>query len=374
MEASVYKQIFEQFQASGSFSGIGKTGSGHIHTTWLVKTVEPNSPNYILQKVNNHVFPPVQEMMSNIQKVTAHIRSKRPDGAGYSVLNVIPDRSGKPYYLDASQVYWRLYEKVEPGLSYDIVPNEQVAAEAARAFGMFIADLEDFPAADLYAVIPDFHSVEKRFEQLEEAAVDDAAGRLAEVSEELAFAREQFGPLKEIPLQERAGTLPVRVTHNDTKLNNILFDAEDKASCVIDLDTVMPGLSLYDFGDLIRTACNTAEEDEADLQKVTFNRSVFKAIVYGFLQSTHQLLTEKEVALLPLGARYITYIMGIRFLADYIRGDTYYQISFPEQNLRRCRAQFQLIRHMLKHHEDCCRVVSEAFSEIKKGKTSVSDH
>lgn len=367
MEVSQYKEIFNQFQANGSFSGIEKTGSGHIHTTWLVTTAEQDSPNYILQKVNNHVFPPVEEMMNNIQKVTAHIRSKRPDGVGYAVLNVLPDRSGRPYYLDASQVYWRLYEKIEPGLSYDIVPGEQVAAEAARAFGMFIADLEDFPAADLYAVIPDFHSVEKRFEQLEQAVADDAAERVALVSEELAFAREQFVPLKEIPFQERAGALPVRVTHNDTKLNNILFDENDRASCVIDLDTVMPGLSLYDFGDLVRTACNTADEDEADLQKVTFNRSVFKAIVHGFLQSTHHLLTEKEVALLPLGARYITYIMGIRFLADYIRGDTYYQTSYLDQNLRRCRAQFQLVRHMIDHHDACCEVVNQAYAEIKEG-------
>ncbi len=384
------RSVFEQFRATGTWRESRTLESGHINTTWVIRTVEEDRPDYILQKINHHVFPPVAEMMENIRKVTRHIQDKqavkqnspagsmaddvgvgkRNSGRGGSdrgsgdrpiqVLEVIPTIDDKTHFTDSEGNHWRLYRKVDPGISYDVVPNKKVAYEAGKAFGQFIDDLKDLPAEELVPVIPDFHSVDWRYQQLQEAVAADPVGRVAEVEEEIAFAQEYIERLRIIPRQERAGKLPVRVTHNDTKLNNILFDEQDRAVCVIDLDTVMPGLSLYDFGDLIRTAANMGEEDEADLSRVQFSIPVFREIARGFLESTRHFLTKEEIELLPLSARYMTWLMGARFLADYINGDVYYQIRYPDQNRRRCRAQFRLIACMEEHYEESREAIEAA--------------
>lgn len=358
--------IFNRFATGETLEDYAPFGSGHIHRTWVIRTTGSDRPDFVLQNINHKVFPPVDGMMENIRKVTAHIRKKMiasgTESLAGRVLEVIPTRDGKTHFTDSEGCHWRLYPKVEPGISYDVVPSEQVACEAGRAFGRFIADLQDFPADELVTVIPAFHSVEWRYEQLSAAVERDAEGRLEEVGPEVAFAREQVGRMRTVSQQEREGRLPVRVTHNDTKLNNILFDENDRAMCVIDLDTVMPGLTLYDFGDLIRTAANTAEEDEADLERVQFSLPVFGAITRGFLESTGQMLTPDEADMLALGGPYMTWLMGIRFLADYLNGDTYYHIHDPEQNLRRCRAQFRLIERMQERESECRELIQRWYT------------
>ncbi len=353
------KEIFNRFNVSGTWLDGKPTETGHIHATWFILTHEEYEPDYVLQKINDKVFPPVAEMMNNIQKITSHIKKKiNPDGI-QQVLEVVKTKENLTHYTDSAGIHWRLYRKVEPGISYDVIPNEKVAFEAGKAFGKFISDLEDFPADGLFTLIPGFHSVEWRYQQLTEAIARNSAGRAVDVNEEIAFAKAHFEKIRIIPRQERAGKLPLRITHNDTKLNNILFDEQDRAVCVIDLDTVMPGLSLYDFGDMIRTATNTAKEDEPDLERIQFSIPVFREIARGFLESTSHFLTRTEIELLTLSAQYITYIMGIRFLADYLSGDIYYHTSCAEQNLRRCKAQFRLMQLMIDNYQETREIVCQ---------------
>lgn len=372
MTATDIKSIFHQFRVQGSWKDSAPFGSGHIHHTRVIRTAEWDAPDYILQKINHHVFPPVAGMMDNIRKVTRHIRDKNPSvkngdqsAPALQVLEVIPTKDGMTHYTDPGRNHWRMYQKVEPGISYDVVPNENVAYEAGKAFGKFLDDLKDLPADGLNTVIPDFHSVEFRYDQLNKAVEADPVGRAAEVEAEIGCARNYIERMRIIPQKEKEGSLPIRVTHNDTKLNNILFDEHDRAVCIIDLDTVMAGLSLYDFGDLIRTAANTAEEDEADPDRVHFSLPVFKSITQGFLDSARQFLTPDEIDLMPLSAQYMTYLMGIRFLADYLSGDVYYKTRDHGQNLRRCRTQFVLIERMTDHYEECGEIVRQHFDKMR---------
>ncbi len=360
MSDSNIKEVFSKFKTAGTFFDAGPTGSGHIHKTFLVRTAEKDKPDFIIQWINHHVFPPVHEMMSNIRRVSRHIRKKRKQDEPAEVLEVIETRNNKSYYTDSEGNHWRMYRKLDPGISYDIVPNNKVAYEAGKAFGQFIGDLRDMPADEIFPVIPDFHNIEKRFKNFTEAVREDKAQRVREVKEEIEFAGRAIEEMLVIPRLEREGGLPVRVTHNDTKLNNVLFDENDNAVCVIDLDTVMPGLTLYDFGDTIRTAANTAEEDEADLDRITFSIPVFKAYSDGFIEKTASFLTQEEINLLPLSARYMTFIMGLRFLTDYIMGDVYYSIGYKEQNIRRCRAQFRLMELMNEKHQECKEIVKQS--------------
>jgi len=354
------KEVFNRFNVSGTWLDGKPTDTGHIHTTWFILTHEEDEPDYVLQKINDQVFPAVAEMMNNIQKITSHIKKKNPDSIQHA-LEVVKTKENLTHYTDSEGFHWRMYRKVDPGISYDVIPNYKVAFEAGKAFGKFISDLEDFPADGLFTLIPDFHSVEWRYQQLAEALARNSAGRAVDVNEEIAFAKTHFEKMRIIPRQERAGKLPVRITHNDTKLNNILFDEQDRAVCVIDLDTVMPGLTLYDFGDLIRTATNTAREDEPDLERIQFNNPVFREIASGFIESTSHFLTKAEIELLALSAQYMTYIMGIRFLADYLSGDIYYHTSYEDQNLRRCKAQFRLMQRMIDNYQESREVVREIF-------------
>jgi hypothetical protein len=352
------KSVFSKFRVSGNWLEGSPTGSGHIHGTWLIKTTDQNHEGYILQKINNKVFPPVEEMMENIHLVTNHIKGKARQG-DMQVLEIVDTVTGKKYFTDHNGNYWRLYRRICPGFSYDIVPNEKVACEAGKAFGRFIADLRDLPTGLIFPVIPGFHSVEMRYENFRKAVDSDPVGRVEEVKNEIGFAVSQIDNMLKIPQMEKEGKLPVRITHNDTKLNNVLFDENDYAVCVIDLDTVMPGLSLYDFGDTIRTAANTGQEDEAELEKIKFNLPVFTAFADGFLEKTISFMSPEELELLPLSSQYMTYIMGIRFLTDYISGDQYYSIHYEKQNLRRCRAQFRLMECMIRQYSECQEIIAD---------------
>ncbi len=361
------KSLFDQFNASGTFLEGFPTGSGHIHTTYLIKTSEKNQPDYILQQINQNVFPPVAEMMNNIQKVTRHIRKKREPDSTEEVLEIIETATGKSYYTDPEGNHWRMYKKISPGISYDVVPNKKVAHEAGKAFGQFIGDLHDLPANEIFPVIPDFHSIEMRYENFIRAMQTNPCNRVDEVKKEIDFANARIDEMMVIPRLGKEDKLPLRITHNDTKLNNVLFDENDRAVCVIDLDTVMPGFSLYDFGDTIRTAANTGEEDEADLDKIQFSLPIFKAYSEGFLEKTISFLTPSETQFLTLSSQYMTFIMGIRFLTDYISGDIYYSIRYSKQNLRRCRAQFRLMQCMIDNYRESQDIIRNTVSKLRGG-------
>lgn len=361
------KSLFNKFRTTGTWLEGSVTGSGHIHSTYLIRTVENNQPDYILQKINNKVFPPVAEMMDNIQMITDHIRNKKGEDSRMQVLEIIETKSGRNHYAGPRGDLWRLYRKISPGISYDKVPNTNVAREAGRAFGQFIADLDDLPASGVFQVVPGFNSMEMRFDQFKKALLADPLKRAGEVKEEIDFVFANIDRMLIIPRLEKEGKLPLRITHNDTKINNVLFDESDRAVCVIDLDTVMPGLSLYDFGDTIRTAASTAEEDEADLEKVDFSTKVLKAYSEGFIEKTAGLLTPSETGHLALSAQYMTFIMGLRFLTDYIAGDIYYTISYGKQNIRRCRAQFRLMSRMAERYDETQDIILQTAERFRKG-------
>ena len=322
-------------------------GNGHINTTFLVVTEDKR---YILQRVNSNVFKKPHEVMKNILGVTAHIRKKAED-AGVDpsrvTLTVVNSISGKPYFDAADGMCWRLYEFVEDTVSLEQVSCAQDFYNCAYAFGIFQQQLADYPAAELFETIPNFHNTPWRYENLEKAIEANKSGRLSEVLPEVEFAKARKDFCSTLENARASGELPLRVTHNDTKLNNILFDAQSgEAVCVIDLDTVMPGFSVNDFGDSIRFGANTAVEDETDLSKVSLDLELFRTYADGFIKGCGGKLTSKELELLPVGAMMMTLECGMRFLTDHLDGDVYFKIHRENHNLDRCRTQFALVADM----------------------------
>ena len=321
-------------------------GNGHINDTFLVVAEQ----RYILQRMNTKVFPHPEELMENIIGVTEHIRNKVQALGGdarRASLVVVPTQSGEPFFCDSTNHYWRMYEFTERTITCEVVENIEDFYHCAEAFGNFQQQLADYPAEKLHESIVNFHNTPWRYENLMKAVKKDACGRLAEVAVEVAFARDREQFCKTLELAHEAGTLPLRVTHNDTKLNNILFDEQTgEPVCVIDLDTVMPGYSVNDFGDSIRFGANTAVEDETDLTKVTLDLDLFAAYAKGFLKGCNGSLTDTEIELLPIGAMMMTLECGMRFLTDYLEGDVYFKTHRPGHNLDRARNQFALVADM----------------------------
>ena len=323
-------------------------GNGHINDTFLVVAER----RYIMQRMNTSIFKDPHGLMQNILGVTEHIRKKTAALGGEverCSLVVCPTLAGKKYFCDSTGSYWRLYEFTERTITREKVENVEDFYRCAEAFGEFQRHLADYPAETLVETIANFHNTPWRYENLMAAVAADKCGRLASVLFEVEFAkaRENFCKILENAREE--GRLPLRVTHNDTKLNNILFDEESgKAICVIDLDTVMPGYSVNDFGDSIRFGANTAVEDETDLAKVTLDLELFKTYAEGFIKGCGGSLTETELELLPIGAMMMTLECGMRFLTDYLEGDTYFKIHKENHNLDRARNQFALVADMEK--------------------------
>ena len=321
-------------------------GSGHINDTFLVVA----DRRYILQRMNHSIFPEPEKLMENILGVTSFIRKKAEEegkDATRASLVVVLTKDGKAFFKDSIGSYWRVYEFCEGTVSRDRVETSEDFALCGEGFGAFQQMLAEYPAENLSEPIADFHNTPKRYENLMKAVAKDACGRVASVSEEIRFAVAHREFCETLEKAHKEGTLPLRVTHNDTKLNNILFDEQTGAPvCVIDLDTVMPGFSVTDFGDSIRFGANTAAEDEVDLSKVSLDLSLFEAYAEGFLKGCGGRLTEGELALLPEGAIMMTLERGMRFLTDYLEGDTYFRIHRPGHNLDRCRNQFALVADM----------------------------
>ena len=320
-------------------------GTGHIHQTYWV---QQDHRQYLLQQVNHTVYPDVEGMMNNVLRVTEHLRHKlnSQSDTTLTTLRVIPTRDGSLCYQDAAGRFWRMFDFVAPSVAYNVTPSAIYAQEAGRAYGQFQAFLLDLPAPTLHEVIPSFHHLGHRLRQFEKVLAEDRVRRAGYVRREIAFVHQRAEELLRLDQLVARDELPVRVTHNDTKLNNLLFDpTTQRVRCVVDLDTVMPGTVLYDFGDAIRTIAGTVAEDTVDLKKVTLSLPYYQAFAQGYLSAAH-FLTPIEIAHLPLSARYMTFIMGLRMLTDYLAGDVYYKIDHPEHNVQRTRVQFQLVRRM----------------------------
>ena len=329
--------------------------SGHIHKTYLITT--ESGELYILQWINQYVFPNVNAIMNNVSAISAYL--EKTAGDRVPMIRYLRTREDKSYYDDGNGGAWRAYPYVPNSLCLQRPETLDDFYECARAFGHFQYALNGFPARTLEETIPHFHDTVDRYRQFRQAMDADAAGRKAEVEREIAFLleREERGCRLHRMMEE--GTLPVRATHNDTKINNVLLDRDSrKAICVIDLDTVMPGLSVYDFGDAIRFGASTAAEDETDLSKVTLNLDLFRAFVQGFCRACPS-LTEEEIRMLPQGAYTMTLECGMRFLTDYLNGDKYFSIDREKHNLDRAHAQFRLLEDMEQKWEDMARIVTE---------------
>jgi len=342
--------ITKQFSTGGTVLSALPYGSGHINDTYRVETAEPDCHNYILQRINHKIFKNVPGLMDNIDRVTKHIRMKlekttgaNPDRQG---LTLIPTIDQKSYYQDPDGNYWRMYIFIEDNRSYDIVDTPEKAFEGGKMFGKFQSMIADLPGGPLFETIPNFHNIDMRLETLRKTIESDPAGRASLVKEEAAFVFERAAEMGTILHLGQQGLIPSRITHNDTKFNNVLLDKNDQGLCVIDLDTVMPGYVHYDYGDSIRTSTNTGAEDDPDLAKVEMDLGLFEAYTKGFLQETRNTLTPLELEYLPLAGKLFPYMIGVRFLTDYVDGDHYFKIQHEHHNLQRARAQFKLLRSM----------------------------
>jgi hypothetical protein len=349
--------VAQHFRIYGQFQRAEPYGSGHINDTYCALFDQAGTPvRYIFQRINHRIFTNPVALMENVQRVAAHLAEKSgetPD-ASRTGLTLVPTREGQAWRCDAEGNYWRCYLFIEAARTYDAVQSPLQAFEAARTFGRFQQLLADLPAPRLHDTIPDFHHTPKRFARLEQAIVADAANRakLAQKAVEFALQRK-----RDVGVLIAAG-LPERGTHNDTKLNNVMLDDQTgQGVCVIDLDTVMPGLALYDFGDMVRTTTSPANEDERNLSKVGMQFVMFEALVRGYLASAGGFLTKAEKHLLAFSGKLITFEIGIRFLTDYLEGDTYFKVYRDGHNLDRCRAQFQLVESIEQQEDAMNRLV-----------------
>jgi hypothetical protein len=348
---SVSEIISDKFLIEGQIVGAIPYGNGHINDTYLVTTrVNGGEKKYILQRINKNVFKNPEALMKNFASVTDYLAQKAENEGRdpyRETLRIIRTKDGKDYFLATDGDYWRMLVYVTDSMCYDKVERPEQFYESAVAFGNFQYQLRDYPADTLNETIVNFHNTPDRYRQLMDAVSSDKFERCAEVEAEIAFAREREDFCATLEREHEAGRLPLRVTHNDTKLNNILFDRNSgKPICVVDLDTIMPGYSVNDFGDSIRFGATTAAEDEADLSKVNFDIELYELYVKGFIEGARGGLTKGELDMLPIAAIMMTLECGMRFLADYLSGDTYFKTTRPRQNLDRARNQFKLVSDM----------------------------
>jgi hypothetical protein len=350
-------QIGAQFCIPGRFQDGHRIKIGHINETFAATYDDGGRPFRVVhQTINTQVFREPVGLMSNVVRVTEHLRRKLQaqgvDQLDRRALQVIPTRTGAAYHVDAAGRYWRTFVFVDDVRSYDAVESPRQAYQAGHAFGQFQSLLADLPASELATTIPDFHHTPKRFERLLEAVEADEFRRGDLARQEIDFALGMKPLVSALVDAEARGEVPVRVTHNDTKFNNVMLDGHTgEAMCVVDLDTVMPGLVLYDFGDMVRTTTSRTAEDEQFLERVELELPMFEALVRGYLEATGSFLTPAERRLLVLSGKLITFTIGIRFLTDYLEGDPYFRIHREQHNLDRCRKQFKLIASMNEKEE-----------------------
>ena len=357
--------VSSRFAVHGELVRILPHGNGHIHDTYLASyRYRGHRRRYVHQRINQRVFRDPPALMGNIQRVTRHLKHKLRQAGVRDLsrcsLTLVPAVDGSSFCQDPGGNYWRTYDFVEGASIHDTVASPGMAYEAGRAFGRFQKLLLDLPPPRLDETIPGFHDTEHRYRQFQSALERDPWNRARDAREQIRFARSCESLIQVLPRLQKQGRLPERVTHNDTKINNVLLDAATgKMLCVIDLDTVMPGLSIHDFGDLMRTGSGTHREDERDLSRVGVELSLFEALARGYLSETGGFLTPTERQYLPFSGQLIAYELGLRFLTDHLEGDVYFKIRREGQNLDRCRAQFKLVESIQQHQEQMVRLVEE---------------
>ena len=338
-------------------------GSGHINDTFRLVCKDGDQENlYILQRVNHEIFTDPVSLMNNIAGVTSFLREKITAQGGdpyRETLNIVKSKDGQNYYKDSDGNYWRGYLFISGATCFDKVRNPEDFYQSGKAFGHFQRQLAEYPAEELTETIPNFHNTPVRLETFKKAVEEDICGRAHLVEEEIKFVMDRADEAGAAMEMLKEGKLPLRVTHNDTKLNNIMIDDKTgQALCIIDLDTSMPGLSIFDFGDSIRFGANTADEDEPDVSKVSLSLPLFEIYTKGFLEGCQGSLTPEERAMLPMGAKLMTFECGMRFLTDYLQGDTYFRIARENHNLDRTRTQFALVADMEKKWAEMAEIVA----------------
>lgn len=354
------EEIATQFEININIGEIRPLHIGFINESYVVENKDPKGESFFLQKINHNIFKDVAGLQNNIQIVTDHLRKKLTEKAEQDidrkVLKLIPAKDGKLYFKTDKGEFWRMYKNIQQTKSYDII-NPELANKAGVTFGNFQAMLSDIDQDKLIETIPDFHNMEFRLNQFDEAVAANAVNRL-ELCQELVAEVEKRADDMCLPQRlYEVGKLVKRVNHCDTKVNNMLFDETDSPICIVDLDTVMPGFVLSDFGDFMRTAANNGKEDDSDLDRVSFNMEIFKAYTLGYLSSAQEFLTPLEIELLPFGAKLLTYMQFVRFLTDYINGDTYYRTEFADHNLQRSKAQLKLLQDIESKYADMQRFI-----------------
>ena len=362
-----YKQLIQlvkEFCIEGTVLDIRAYGSGHINETYLVEVeFEGHVDRYILQQINHEVFKRVDHLMENVMGVTSYLKEKIEERGGDSTretLQLILTRDNKTYRVTEEGKYFRVYYFIKDAVTYDMVERQEDFYESAVAFGNFQYLLSDYPADTLYETIPNFHHTPKRYLDFCKAVEEDVCGRVKLAKKEIEFVKARAQEMGWITDKLESGELPLRVTHNDTKLNNVMLDSNTgKGICVLDLDTVMPGSSLYDFGDAIRYGANSAAEDERDLSKVYVDLNLYEWYVKGYLEGCKGSLTDLELDMLPVGAKLMTLECGMRFLTDYLQGDVYFRIHRENHNLDRCRTHFTMIRDMEEKWQQMFEIVAK---------------
>lgn len=357
-------EIVRHFKLDGEFLTTKAYGVGHINDTYLANFMQNGfTHRYIIQRINHEVFCSPEGLMNNILAVTSHLREKIRSAGGNpdrETLTLLPTKDNNYYYRTGQGDFWRGYLFINNARTYETVENIEHVYHAAKAFGKFQNQLSDYPSEKLIETIPDFHNTKKRYANFQKAVEEDICNRVQSLKPEIDFVfnREKDMPVLVDKLQR--GELPQRITHNDTKFNNVLIDnATGTGVCVIDLDTVMPGLALYDFGDAIRSLANTAAEDEQNISKVQFDLDTYDCFTHGYLDAARDFLTPLEMELLPFSAILMTLECGIRFLTDHLQGDTYFKIHRENHNLDRCRTQFKMVQDMESRFDEMVKVVEK---------------
>lgn len=357
--APLHESVAHAFRIDGSLRGVHSLKIGHINETLVSVWDRPDGPRrYVHQRINKYVFRDVPGLMKNVERVLGCLRSQ-PGVNPKETLTLVPTRAQGGYlHVDAAGEYWRTYEYLEGTVSHEVCGEPRQAYEAAKVVGHFLVNLSSLDAKSLVETIPMFHHVPNRIRLLREAVGADQVGRVREVDRELSFALAREGEARRIIDALESGDLPLRTTHNDLKFNNILFDqTTGRGVCVVDLDTCMPGSSLYDFGDLARSVVVAAREDERDLNKIALNERYFAALVEGYLESAGKMLAPLERELMFFAPRVLALALGVRFLTDYLSGDHYFKINYPSHNLDRARAQFKVVAEMEKHERQMRAVI-----------------
>ncbi|MFI3295502.1 MAG: aminoglycoside phosphotransferase family protein [Rikenellaceae bacterium] len=354
------QNIANQFALEGQIAEITTLGEGFINDTFFIKT-ENNAPNYILQRKNKNIFTDVPAMMDNIQRVTDHLKAKIVAAGGdpmREALTVTPTKSGELYYKDAEGEFWAVCQYIEDNLTYSSAATPELAFQGGKGIGQFQAMLSDFEGT-LVDILPGFHQMRIRMEQWDAAVKGDAAGRVKDLASEIDWIESRREWIMSLWAKVESGEIPTRITHNDTKINNILFDQQGQVLCVIDLDTVLSSTALNDYGDAIRSYTNTGLEDDLELDNVSMSLPIFEGYTQGYLSQTKAFLNDAEKEHLADWAMVITYEQVLRFLMDYINGDTYYKIKYDDHNLVRTRAQYKLLQSMEEQKEKMHQIVKE---------------